>query len=73
MNQFLTLCLLFSFPSTLSMFKDFLLDFLAATDDGYGGRSLMGGGLEVVSLEAKRFLRIGDLGGIGGTWIFVTC
>ena len=55
------------------MFKDFLLDFFAATDDGYGGRSLAGGGFEVVSLDAKRFRRIGDLGGIGGTLIFVTC
>ena len=40
---------------------------------GYGGRSLAGGGFEVVSLDAKRFRRIGDLGGIGGTLIFVTC
>ena len=55
------------------MFKDFLRDFLVATDDGYGGRSLTGGGLELVSLDARRLRRMGDLGGIGGTWILVTC
>ena len=65
--QFLTLCLRFIFPSTLSIFNDFLLDFFAAMDEGYGGSNCAGGGFDVVSGDAKNLRRIGDFGGKGGT------